>query len=89
LEIIANLHELKKFADQLPIFSLDELNADFLSFSRQKKYYDQIKFLNKEGMEVVQVDYNNGKPSLKPQKLLQNKAHRYYFKDSIANLQNQ
>ncbi len=63
---------------------LEELGGLFLEFSTHRKRYDQIRFLDSEGMETVRVNYNNGRPSLTPQKELQNKKGRYYFADTFV-----
>jgi len=60
------------------------LAREFLSFSQNKEVYDQIRFLDSKGNEVVRVDYNEGSPSIVPDLQLQNRASRYYFKDTIA-----
>lgn len=59
---------------------------EYLEFSKKKKIYDQIRFLDERGDEVVRVNYNNGIPTVVPDGRLQQKANRYYFKD-IFNLQ--
>ncbi len=41
---------------------------------------DQL--LDNDGMEILRVNYNNGKPEAVPQDKLQNKASRYYFTES-------
>ena len=57
---------------------------DFLLYSQKKKLYDQIRFLDESGMEVVRVNFNNGRPEIVNKEKLQNKGKRYYFKDTIA-----
>ncbi len=54
-----------------------------LAFCENKNIYDQIRFINEKGMEVVRVNFNMGTPAVIPQHMLQNKADRYYFKDTI------
>jgi|GEM_PF-2097012 len=89
LEIIANLHELKQLADNTRDYSVEELSSDFESFSIRKKLYDQIRFIDKKGMEIIRVDYNEGLPVIIPKSRLQNKADRYYFIDAMAKQKNQ
>ncbi len=45
--------------------------------------YDQIRFIDAEGMEQVRVNYNYGNPEAVSVENLQNKRNRYYFNDSI------
>jgi len=60
-----------------------DLAKEYLSFSRRKRIYDQIRFLDETGMEIVRVNFNNGRPYIVPDEQLQNKAHRYYFSESF------
>ena len=47
-------------------------------------FYDQIRFLDNTGKEVVRINYNDGNPTIVPQSQLQNKKDRYYFQEAIA-----
>ncbi|MBT4518620.1 MAG: cache domain-containing protein, partial [Halieaceae bacterium] len=57
--------------------------ADWLAFSRIKKIYDQIRWLDTEGQERARVNYNDGTPSIVSKEKLQNKSNRYYFADTF------
>jgi len=61
----------------------NNLLDNLLIFSRNKRVYDQIRYLDKTGQEVVRVIYNNGEPAVVLKENLQNKAGRYYFKDAM------
>ncbi len=89
LKVIANLHELRKLADNLSDFSVQDVKSDFLSFSIQKGQYDQIRFIDKDGMEVVRIDYNRARPEIVPKHRLQSKSNRYYFKDTMSKQEHQ
>ncbi|KRT53882.1 PAS domain S-box/diguanylate cyclase (GGDEF) domain [endosymbiont of Ridgeia piscesae] len=56
----------------------------FKVFSRYKRRYDQVRFLDAEGMERVRVNANQGQPTIVPADQLQSKAHRYYFTETIG-----
>ncbi len=58
--------------------------SEYLELSRRKGLYDQIRYIDEAGMEVVRVNFNNGDPEIVEQSRLQNKGSRYYFKDTIA-----
>ena len=64
--------------------ALKELAETFLTFSARKRLYDQIRFIDDEGLEIVRVNYNNGNPVLVRKDKLQIKSHRYYFKETMA-----
>ncbi|MCK5601089.1 PAS domain S-box protein, partial [Candidatus Pacearchaeota archaeon] len=60
------------------------LAMELLAFSKNKGTYDQLRFMDTEGNEIVRINYNNGAPQVVPESQLQNKADRYYFQDAIA-----
>ncbi|MEE8470561.1 MAG: PAS domain S-box protein [Dehalococcoidia bacterium] len=88
--ILADLMYLSERNDLLEMIEGGEadrqeaLAGDYRLFSAKRGMYDQIRFLDKTGMEVVRVNFNNGSPSIVPVELLQSKAKRYYFEDTIA-----
>ncbi len=57
---------------------------EYLRFCKAKGLYDQIRFIDDTGMEVVRASLNNGNPLKIPDGRLQSKADRYYFKDTIS-----
>ncbi len=59
------------------------LAKDFKLFANQKRKYDQVRYLDRHGMEVVRINYRNGKADVVERKKLQSKKGRYYFKDSL------
>lgn len=60
------------------------LEADYVSFSRHRGIYDQIRFIDRSGMERVRVNHNRGEPAAVPQGELQTKTVRDYFAVSRA-----
>ncbi len=54
------------------------VEADFLSFAAVKKDFDQLRFINNSGMEIVRVNSRNGVTEAVPRDELQNKSNRYY-----------
>ncbi|MCK5916795.1 MAG: PAS domain S-box protein [Cocleimonas sp.] len=50
-------------------------------FSSEKQVFDQIRFLNTEGAELIRINYNNGKPYPVAAHNLQKKTSRYYFQE--------
>ena len=59
------------------------LQQEYLAFSRTKRIYDQVRLINREGMETARVNFNNGNPKIVPTEQLQDKSGRYYFKDTV------
>jgi diguanylate cyclase (GGDEF)-like protein/PAS domain S-box-containing protein len=63
--------------------NLANLATDFANFSRSKGIYDQLRWLDETGMEIVRVDYINGQPAVIAGDKLQNKGGRYFFTDAL------
>lgn len=62
----------------------DRIARQWKAFIDREEIYDQIRFIDASGNEVIRVnDHPNGARQIKAPKL-QNKADRYYFKDSIG-----
>jgi HAMP domain-containing protein len=58
------------------------IEIDFLAFSKHKKIYHQIRFIDATGMEIIRVDRNRDESSVVAKDRLQNKKKRYYFADT-------
>ncbi len=69
--------------------SIHELSKELLRGLKIKSIYDQIRFLDSSGQELLRINYNNGQPAIVPQAQLQNKSDRYYFKETIQLKPNQ
>ncbi|WP_292989286.1 PAS domain S-box protein [Nitrosomonas sp.] len=60
------------------------LNADFLAFTRSRRLYDQVRFLDQHGQEVVRANWNDGQPEVVAEEQLQSKLDSYYVKNTLA-----
>ncbi|MET0051628.1 MAG: EAL domain-containing protein [Candidatus Thiodiazotropha sp.] len=81
LSYLAGASSVRRFSDRMP-GARQELERDLLALSAHKRWYDQIRYLDLLGMEVVRVDYRNGQPQLVEEASLQDKSKRYYFRDT-------
>ena len=61
----------------------ERLARVFVNLAKHKKMYDQVRYLDDVGMEIVRVNFNEGDIRIVPQQRLQNKASRYYFRDAF------
>jgi len=59
------------------------MSAEFLSFSKYKGIYDQVRVLDINGMELIRVDLRGNRPVLVAENKLQFKGKRYYFRDTL------
>ena len=80
-----------KYLDTSPLF-LDYVNKgnekkrienEWMVFSRTKMKYDQLRYLDSEGNELLRVNFNGGLPEIVPDNRLQNKKDRYYFTETM------
>lgn len=81
LFFLANLKSAPQLLKGETSPAISQMGDILLTMSREKKTYDQIRYLNAQGKEVLRVNYNAGAPSLVPEHQLQDKSKRYYFKD--------
>ncbi len=77
LPALRQMIETDKAIDNIDISSI------FLDFCKSSALYDQVRFLDETGMEIVRVNFNGGRPVIVPNEQLQNKSKRYYFADTI------
>jgi len=78
IELLEVLDEESREYDEWP-----HLAMEYATFSAAKRVYDQIRFIDLDGMERIRVDYNGGKPAIVADDELQQKGDRYYFKNAV------
>ncbi|MBI4641005.1 MAG: HAMP domain-containing protein [Candidatus Tectomicrobia bacterium] len=60
------------------------VEGEFLIFSRGKRAYYQIRYIDERGMEIVRLNFDGQAPLPVPKEKLQNKGNRYYFQEAMA-----
>ncbi|MEE8441731.1 MAG: cache domain-containing protein, partial [Spirochaetia bacterium] len=60
-----------------------DLTQEYMSLLMHRGLYDQVRLIDENGMEIVRVNFNEGRPAIVPQGELQNKRGRYYFDDAF------
>ncbi len=83
LRLLANAPAVRRYVESGNSTERARMEELFSTFSREKRLYDQVRFLDAGGMEVVRVNLVKGEAVVVPKRELQNKAGRYFFKDSI------
>lgn len=83
LRFLAEHIERRRLFQQPSGLRKERIEQEFLVFSEKKTLYDQIRFINKDGLEVVRINYNNGQPTSVDRSQLQNKSNRYYFRETL------
>ncbi len=83
LLILSNHHEMEMFLNSGETDLQKILANEFLLFSSIKKDYDQTRFIDHTGMEIVRVNYDGSNSRIVPEEQLQSKANRYYFTETF------
>ncbi|MBU0908616.1 MAG: cache domain-containing protein, partial [Proteobacteria bacterium] len=81
LKLLASQQEMLAFVNHGTEDSLTALTAEFLAFSTLRQLYDRIRFIDRQGQEVIRVNYNYGQPKFVPQEELQYVGNRDYFEN--------
>ncbi len=81
---LAHVGAVRDFVENPTAGNRTQVQDLFVTFARYQRTYDQIRVINAAGLETVRVNYNDGSPRPVPQNELQNKADRYYFRESIG-----
>lgn len=61
----------------------NRIEKDWLSIIENKKIYDQVRYLDENGMELIRIDLEGDEGITYHGKDLQNKGDRYYFTDTM------
>lgn len=83
LKYVTNLKSLDRYRTESAPEALEIIAEDYLAFLKAKGFYDQIRLIGADGMELVRVNHNSGLPEIVDPDLLQDKSGRYYFRDTI------
>lgn len=86
----ARVFDVVRLSQQLPLISFLEndpwskkiLFSEYQSLLENTSHYFQIRFIDENGQEIIHADQDHGLRFF-PDSYLQNKKHRYYFKNSI------
>ena len=83
LVFLATLRATRAVVNEPTPQNIRHLEEDFSNFSRSMAIYDQLRWIDETGMEIVRVDYVFGKATVIPANQLQNKGQRYFFTDTF------
>lgn len=83
-KVVGDLYYLKNiYKDELLAKeNLTEISKNWLEFSKQRRNYDQIRFIDKKGDERIRVNKEKGLYNIVKGANLQNKKDRYYFTET-------
>lgn len=83
LHLIASSRFLEHYLEMGEESEREQLEEFLIEFTQQRGIYDQVRYLDATGQEVVRVNYIAGKAHPVAPDELQNKAHRYYFVETM------
>jgi PAS domain S-box-containing protein len=83
LRVFAQLPILLSFLDNGSPTHRDELDQMFLVLVKENPIYEQARFLDTQGQEVISVNHNQGEPVVVGRQGLQNKAGQDCFDETI------
>jgi len=84
LFILARSPQLRRVIAGGPAEVRKTLAEEFTAFARHRHLYDQLRYIDERGREIVRVNYVAGRAHAVTGALLQDKSHRYYFKRAKA-----
>ncbi len=61
----------------------ERLQTIFIAEGEANAVYDQLRYIDESGQEIVRVDFVDGEAQVIPEDKLQNKAGRNYFKEAL------
>ncbi len=82
--LISDALVMKESTERGLMSNFSNVEKVFLSIIKNKRIYDQLRYIDEKGNEIVRVDLENGEPVSYKGKELQNKANRYYFTETMA-----
>lgn len=82
LIFLSQQNELQEYLESKTPIALDKIALEYIAIAKQKQIYDQIRFIDRNGLEIVRVNYNQDSPVPISKDKLQSKQNRYYFKDT-------
>lgn len=82
LFVLSEGESLRKFLHDKNIMNWVQVSREFSLFVRRKPNYNQIRFIDTDGKEIVRVNKKNDEPEIVPKYKLQDKSDRYYFKQA-------
>ena len=84
LDLLTRQNELDELLNSGDMSPDEQLGKQFIALLATHRVYDQARFVDADGMEVVRVNYNDGAPAQVPPYKLQDKSDRYYFEPTMA-----
>lgn len=82
LEFLSNYHEFRNVVNEHRNHLKSDFINDFHLLMNDRRVYDQIRWIDENGMEKFRFDYLKGHSVLQSVNKLQSRKERYYYDDS-------
>lgn len=82
LRLLARTPYFRRYIDSGSDFDRSRVTELFVAMSEERTGYDQIRYIDANGMEVLRIDPIDGQSVVIPDSELQNKSDRYYFRET-------
>ena len=83
IKILSHLETLLNFLEFREVDDYNEIIRYFEKYLSTKTIYNQLRIIDIDGFELIRLDYEEGQVIIVNKDALQDKSHRYYFKESI------
>jgi len=83
LLLLADASSLRRALETAPPGDVADAAGEFQNVAQRKQVYDQIRFLDLEGDEIIRVNFDGRQASIVPAEDLQSKVDRYYFHETM------
>ncbi|MFQ5480468.1 MAG: response regulator [Thermodesulfobacteriota bacterium] len=87
-DVVSDLHFLSKVHEVKAFLHDEALGADIIpdisKYCMSKPYCDHVRIIDSSGMERLRVEASDEGVIITPKSGLQDKSHRYYFKNTMA-----
>lgn len=84
LRYLADTAALRQYLDHSDEIHRVRVEKLFATFARNITRYDQIRWLDNEGVERIRIDHRDGNTRIVPKDKMQDKSSRYYFSRTFA-----
>lgn len=86
---LARQNELQSYIATGDADAARAIAAEYIAIAQNSQFYDQIRYIGEDGIEIVRVNGNHGYPYIVSSGDLQDKYDRYYFHDSVESAFNE
>ena len=83
LSELSSLEEVLDSTGEAKEQAIKNLENDLLNYIKGSVAYYQLRYIDEAGQEIIRAEFDGNNYYLVPKDKLQNKAHRYYFSETI------